>query len=145
MASESTLRPHSVMRLAMQNKRDAALTDEGIWLCLTCETCSARCPNGCDPARVIDAVRELSYDEGVGVMPRNIRAFHKAFLDSIRDNGRLFETGFVMQYKMRSGALFQDVANAPAMMLRGKLATRPHKIKGGDEIKRIFAKCEERS
>src|SRR5665648_812524 len=65
MASESDLRPHNVMRLVMQDRREAALADESIWLCLTCETCSARCPNACDPARVIDAVREMSIEAGV--------------------------------------------------------------------------------
>ena len=53
--ARSALRPHNVMRLVMQDRRDEALPDESIWLCLTCETCSARCPNDCDPARVIDA------------------------------------------------------------------------------------------
>ena len=64
MASESDLRPHQVMRRVMYGPREQALRDESIWLCLTCETCSARCPNACDPARVIDAVREISHRGG---------------------------------------------------------------------------------
>ena len=141
MASESDLRPHNVMRLVMQDRRRKALTDETIWLCLTCETCSARCPNACDPARIIDALREISIETGTAEMPRNIAAFHKAFLAQIRANGRLHEMGMVMEYKLRSRDLMKDVTNAPGMFGRGKLSVRPDRIEGVAEIKRIFAKC----
>jgi heterodisulfide reductase subunit C len=141
MASESELRPHNVMRLVMQDRRGAALADESIWLCLTCETCTARCPNACDPARVIDAVREMSIEAGADDMPRTIAAFHRAFLQQIRTNGRLHEMGMVMEYKLRSGDLVKDVTNAPAMLARGKLSLRPDRIEGVAEIKRIFEKC----
>ena len=141
MASESALRPHAVMRLVMQDRREQALTDESIWLCLTCETCSARCPNDCDPARVIDAVRELSIEAGSADMPRTISAFHKAFLEQIRSNGRLHEFGMVMDYKLRSGELMKDVTSAPGMLTRGKLSFRAERIEALDEIRRIFEIC----
>lgn len=141
MASESALRPHAVMRLVMQDRRDQALRDQSIWLCLTCETCSARCPNACDPARVIDALREMSIESGAADMPRAVGAFHKAFLEQIRSNGRLHEFGMVMEYKLRSGDLMKDVANAPAMLSRGKLSFRAERIDGVAEIRRIFEKC----
>jgi heterodisulfide reductase subunit C2 len=141
MASESDLRPHNVMRLVIQDRREKALADESIWLCLTCETCSSRCPNACDPARVIDAVREMSIEAGVADPPRNVAAFHRAFLEQIRTNGRLHEVGMVMEYKLRSGDLMKDVTNAPGMLSRGKLSFRAERIEGVDEIKRIFEKC----
>jgi heterodisulfide reductase subunit C len=141
MASESDLRPHNVMRLVIQNRRERALSDQTIWLCLTCETCSARCPNACDPARVIDALREMSIEAGVAEMPRAIGAFHKSFLDQIRSNGRLHEFGLVMSYKLGSGDLMKDVTSAPAMLSRGKLSFRAERIEGVAEMKRIFEKC----
>ena len=141
MASESDLRPHQVMRRVMYGSRDGALQDESIWLCLTCETCSARCPNGCDPARVIDAVREIAIESGQAQVPRSIGAFHKTFLEQIRANGRLHEVGLVVGYKLRSGALMNDVTNTPGLLSRGKLGIMPDKIKGVAEVKRIFDKC----
>ncbi len=141
MASESDLRPHQVMRKVVYAARDKALRDESIWLCLTCETCSARCPNDCDPARIIDAVREISHAEGIAVKPRTIDAFHKTFLEQIRTNGRLHEVGLVIGYKLRSGALMNDVTNTPGLLSRGKLGIMPDKIKGVAEVKRVFDKC----
>ena len=143
MAAESDLRPHAVMRLAAQGRREALLADESLWLCLTCETCSARCPNDCDPARVIDAVREIAAHEGRGPQQRNLRAFHRSFLEQIRLNGRLFEAGFMITYKMRSGALFQDATSAPSMISRGKLHPLPSRIHDVADVKRIFKRCRE--
>jgi heterodisulfide reductase subunit C len=141
MASESDLRPHQVMRKVVYASRDKALQDESIWLCLTCETCSARCPNDCDPARIIDAVREISNAEGAAVKPRAIAAFHTSFLEQVRANGRLYEMGLVMGFKLRSRAFMSDVENAPGMLTRGKLPLMPSRIQGVAEVRRIFDKC----
>ena len=142
MTAECDLRPHNVMRLAMTGRRSDLMADESIWLCLTCETCSARCPNGCDPARVIDAVREIAAESGVSPQQRNIRAFHKSFLEQVRLSGRLFEAGFMVTYKMRSGTLFQDALAAPGMVTRGKLHALPSRVKDTENVRRIFRLCE---
>jgi heterodisulfide reductase subunit C len=143
MGSEMTLKPHDVMRLVATGKARRAAADESIWLCLTCETCSARCPNDCDPAGVIDTLREVGLDTDVADAPRRIAAFHHAFLAQIEANGRLHEMGMVMDYKFRTGDLMKDVTNAPGMVSRGKLSLRPDRIRGMAEIKRIFEKCGE--
>ena len=141
MAGESDLRPNNVMRLAMNDEPERLLADESIWLCLTCETCSERCPTGSEPARVIDAVREIAAAAGRSPQPRNLRAFHEAFLAQIRNNGRLFEAGFMLAYKVRSGALLQDVSSAPAMLSRGKLQPRPERTRDVENVRRIFKMC----
>lgn len=142
MAEETELRPHDVLRMIQSDKKQDLLENESIWLCLTCETCTARCPNDCDPARVIDALREVALREGLAKPPRRIKAFHQAFLQQIRRFGRIFELEMIMSFKMRSGALFSDAMAAPGMLGRGKLALTPNKIRGVEEIRRIFAACE---
>lgn len=141
MAVETTLRPHDVMRLVNQDRLDRLLQDESIWLCLGCETCSARCPNECDPARVTDAIREVVASERPDAAPRAIRSFHAAFLGQVRKHGRVGEMGLIMGYKLRSGHLFADVTAAPGMMARGKLAIVPDRVKDVADVRRIFAEC----
>jgi heterodisulfide reductase subunit C len=141
MGREMPTPPHDIMRAAINDRRDLVFSDESIWLCLTCETCSARCPKDCDPARVIDALRELAVSEGVSPSPRNVRAFHKAFLDQIKLTGRLYEVGFVVEYKMRSGDLLSDITNAPAMLKRGKLPVVPSRIAGQKDVAGIMDRC----
>lgn len=141
MASEMTLMPHEMVRLVQLDRRDRLMQDDSMWLCLTCETCTARCPNEFDPARMIDGLREMALAEDPENAPRKIRAFHSAFLDQIRSHGRVFEFGMVMAYKMKTGALFDDVENAPGMFLRGKLKLTPHTIDGVDDVRRIYDAC----
>ncbi len=142
MAEEMSLKPHDMMRLVHFDKADRVFRSDAIWLCLTCETCTTRCPNGCDPARVIDALREMALSKNAGNQPKEIKAFHQAFLKQIERHGRVFEFGLIFSYKMRSMHLFQDVEAAPAMMSRGKLTFTPRNIKGIDEVRRIFELCE---
>ena len=141
MGGEMALPPHDIMRLTLADDRRRLFSDDSLWLCLTCETCSARCPNEVDPARVIDALRELAAAEGAEHAPRAIRAFHAAFLEQIRSTGRLSEVGLMMQYKLRSGALLQDVAEAPGMLRRGKLPLRAQRIRGVGDVRRIMDAC----
>lgn len=143
MAAEMPLKTHDIMRLVAVGDASRAIADESIWLCLTCETCSARCPNDCDPAGVIDSLREVSLETGVADAPRRIAAFHRAFLAQIKINGRLNEMAMVVDYKLRSRDLAKDVTSAPGMMSRGKLSLRPERIRAMDEIRRIFDSCGE--
>jgi heterodisulfide reductase subunit C len=140
MADEMPTPIQRIMR-RLQRGDERLLADVSLWYCLSCETCSARCPQQVEPARLLDALRELALEADKGAPPRNIRAFHEAFLEQIRWNGRLYEFGLVMGYKLRSAALLDDVDAAPAMLARGKLAFVPRRIQGLDDIRRIFTAC----
>ncbi|MGI5862710.1 MAG: 4Fe-4S dicluster domain-containing protein [Myxococcales bacterium] len=140
MAEEMSLRPHQMLRLVQLDLHERLFDDESMWLCLTCETCTARCPNGVDPARIFDFLRELALRHKASP-PRRIAAFHRSFLEQIRENGRVFEFGLVANYKVRTGDLFSDVTAAPGMLVRGKLALLPNGIKGIADVRRIFAAC----
>src|SRR5512140_1467722 len=108
---------------------------------IACETCSARCPNACEPARVVEAVRDIVAREAPGgVLPR-VAAFHRAFLDQVRRHGRMFELGMVVDYKLRTGSLWQDAASTPGLAARGKLHAAPERIAGRGEVARIFDRC----
>lgn len=141
MASEMDLKTHEIIRLVQLDAEERLLSSESIWMCLTCETCTTRCPNEFDPAALIDALREITLRENPDSVPRRISAFHSAFLDQIWTHGRVFEFGLVASYKMRSGVLFADVDSVPGMVTRGKLAFAPKRIKGLRDLRRIFDKC----
>lgn len=141
MAEEMGTGPQQLLRLVQLNERAKVLSNEAIWLCLTCETCSTRCPNDVRPARLIDGLRELAARESPEHIPRKIRAFHRSFLEQIRTHGRVFEFGLVVSYKLRSGDYFGDMATAPGMFARGKLKLAPHRIKGRRAVERLVDTC----
>lgn len=138
MTPERTLKTHDIMRLVNRGRRDALYAGESLWICLTCETCTARCPNSCDPARITDALREMA----PGTATRSIRAFHRSFLNQIKLHGRIHEVSLVIDFKLRTGRLLQDVVSVPAMFRRGKLNLLPHRCRDLDDIRRIFQACE---
>jgi heterodisulfide reductase subunit C len=142
MMGEMAVRPHVVMHLVQRNQRAEALSCDGIWLCLSCETCSARCPKGADPARVIDTLREMAAETNPGLAPRAIGAFHKAFLEQVKTNGRMSEVGLAMQFNLRSGRLLQDATSMPALVSRGKLKIKTPPMHDVDDVRRIFANVE---
>ncbi len=142
VADKMDIRPSVVMRMLQSG--DAASEDEllrslSIWLCLTCETCYSRCPMELDIPKVMDYLRQRSLAEGkVHKDARDIVAFHKSFLNSIESNGRLHEMGLVIDYKLHSGNLLQDVTTAPGMFRRGKLHILPEQIKDKKGLKLLF-------
>jgi len=128
-----------LLQLELPSLDARVLASEGIWLCLACETCSTRCPQEVEVAKVMDYVRAEAVARGVAhPKSKDILAFHRAFLDSIKVTGRLYEIGLVANYKVRSRHFLKDVALAPKMYLRGKLPLLPHLIKGRDAMGRIF-------
>ena len=142
VADRMDLRPSVIMRMLQSGddvEMDQILRSLSIWLCLTCETCYSRCPMELDIPKVMDYLRQRSLAEGkVHREARDIVAFHKSFLNSIESNGRLHEMGLVIDYKLHSGNLLQDVTTAPGMFSRGKLHILPERIKDRKGLSRLF-------
>jgi len=134
--------PNQVVRLVQLGFDEEALKSATIWLCAGCLTCSSRCPQNFDIAKFMDAMREIALKEEIEISDKNVAKFHKAFLDQIKMNGRSFELGLTIDYKLRSMDLFQDVDVAPEMFIKGKIGLLPHKIKNGKEVKKIFKKTD---
>jgi len=146
LAGEMDYAPNQIIRmlqLGFPELEKKALGSLCIWLCLTCETCVARCPKEVDLPKIMDFLRQESLKRGLAhPEAKNIIAFHKAFLDPVKYTGRAFEVGLIADYKTRSpGSVFQDILTAPKLFLRGKLNLFPHFIKGRKEVAKIFERA----
>ena len=135
--------PPSVTLRMLQTEDPAndekVLRSHSIWLCVTCEMCLCRCPMEIDIPVMMDYLRQRSMSEKkVNPKAKNIIAFHKSFLNSVKFTGRLFELGLVLDYKRRSLKLMQDISVAPRMLSRGKLPLLPETIRGVSNIRKIF-------
>ncbi len=147
LSGEMDLPPNQILRLIQYG--DPALDAKAvecysIWLCLSCHTCSARCPQGIDLPPVMDVLRQRSAGTGhVHTQARNIVAFHRSFLKSIRSHGRLFEVGTIASYKFRTGKFFQDLLLAPRILLKGKLGLLPHSVGDRKQVRRVFESTDQ--
>ncbi len=148
VADEMDLPPSMVMRLLQTEdpaNEEQVLRSHAIWLCVTCEMCLSRCPMEIDIPSMMDYLRQRSMQEKkVNPKAKNIIAFHRSFLNSIRFTGRLYELGLIVDYKRQSLNLMQDVALAPKMISRGKLHLIPDSIKDKAHLARIFKKTSKK-
>ena len=143
------LAPNQLIRTVQLEQTDIALRSRSIWECVSCQTCSTRCPKEVDCAAVMEALREISLAEGfVAPSEQPVVAFQQAFLDNIRRNGRLAELELIAQFKTavffrtgRPAFLFKDAGLAPQMGKRKKLHFLPGKARDRKVIERIFARC----
>ncbi len=56
--------PNQIIRLAQLGLVKEALNSKTIWLCVSCITCTSRCPKGVDVARVMEAMRVIILRKG---------------------------------------------------------------------------------
>jgi heterodisulfide reductase subunit C len=118
-------------------QKDAALGCRSIWLCGSCQSCTTRCPNKIDVARIMDVCRHMAREEGYAT-ERSVKVFADSFLESVERHGRAYELGLMAAYMTRSGRVFTDVDLAPQVLMRGKLPFKPHPIQGREQVARIF-------
>jgi heterodisulfide reductase subunit C len=137
------LTPRQVMRGIQLGLKDEILDSSAIWLCVSCQTCSVRCPREIDIAKVIESLRQYSLAEGRPPAQREIVVFHKAFLQQVRLFGRLHEVGLGITYNLLSRHLFNNIKRLPALLTRGKLKLIPQRTKGSSEVRRIATRVKE--
>jgi heterodisulfide reductase subunit C len=130
--------PAQILKMVQLGQKDALLRSSAIWLCIGCETCGTRCPNEIHAGAVIDTLRHIAIDQGVTPAERSVFKMHQAFLDSIRTWGRLHELTMILQHKITSRDLFSNLDMGLDMFIKGKIHPLPKRIKGMDQIKRLF-------
>lgn len=145
VSAYSDFHSNQIIRLLQYGLKETVLKSSAIWLCSGCETCGARCPNGINVGRVMDALRELALEEGVEGKGRLILLFHREFLKSVRSKGRVNETLMLARYKIKSGQLFSDLKLGLSLFRKGKLALFPPEVRNKDRVRQIFLNVEQRT
>lgn len=130
--------PAHILKLVQLGQKDTVLRSKAIWLCIGCETCWTRCPNGIAAGHVMDALKQIAVREGYAPAERRVLVLHRQFLTSIRLFGRVHELSMLGLYKLLSGDLFTDLDLGARMFLRGKIPILPERIKGIAKIRRLF-------
>ncbi len=143
MAEAMDILPSQVIRMAQLGRGEELLRSETIWVCVSCYTCSIRCPNDIHIAHVMDALRELALKQGVPPKRERVVLFHQLFLASIREYGRVYEAKLLAKYGAKSGELLKNVPLGLAMFRKGKIALLPHKVDGIKGLQKTFVRLEE--
>lgn len=63
---EMEYHPHQFVYMVEKGELEALLRSESIYKCLSCFACVDRCPRGVEPAKIIEAVRQVVLREKDG-------------------------------------------------------------------------------
>ncbi|MDZ4165546.1 MAG: 4Fe-4S dicluster domain-containing protein [Smithellaceae bacterium] len=142
LATTMEYNPNRVIRMIQAGREKEVLESSTIWLCVSCETCITRCPNEVDIARMMDVLREIALESGCFVREKNILKFHESFLSAVKFGGRINEPLMMVQYKLKSGDLFSDLAMGLGMLMKGKLTPFSPRTKDMKSVREIFEKTK---
>lgn len=149
VADRMDVMPNQLLRLVQLGRVDKALAAAAIWECVSCMTCTTRCPKSVDCSGLLDALRQLAIQRGTA-SPEQKRTilFQQTFLDNIRRNGRLAELELVRVFKTKAfwedlsvPLLLKDALLAPQLLRRGKLHLRAGRVRDRRLVRRIFDRC----
>lgn len=132
------IKPDVVVRKVMLGDEENLLKSKTIWLCTGCETCGSRCPNLISVGKINEFLRERCIKKGFTPSLPAAYVVHAAFLNSIKRFGIVHEATMLLEMKLKTKDFFSDLALGIRMFLKGKIPIFPHKIKGIEEIKRMF-------
>ena len=131
-------KPNQIMQMVSLGMKDRVLSSKTIWVCASCYTCSTRCPNDIDIAKVMDWLRQTGTREGVPPAEKDVALFHSTFLEAIRSHGRVHELSMMARYKQKTGKWMEDFKLGWRMFAKGKLKLFPSRVHGKKEVKGFF-------
>lgn len=140
--------PRRIMHMIRLGLADQVLRSRDIWLCVSCFSCSSRCPQQVDISEVMSVLRNLSIARGVAKDEEAI--FSRTFVDVLQRHGRMYEMEVLLRYYASkpglSGlvGLVKQAGLGIGMLRKGKIALRPERIEDTDELKQLAEKLDRR-
>lgn len=125
LAEYFDLTPNQVMRAVQLGREERVLNSEAIWLCAACQTCTTRCPQGIDLARIMDGLKAIAQEQGIKPKVPEVATFHKVFLRNVAIFGRAYELGLIAEMNLRTRQPLKDVAMGLGMLAKGKVRILP--------------------
>lgn len=123
------LAPNQIMRAAQLGMEDMIFDSKTPWLCASCQTCTTRCPQGIDIAKVMDFIVSDAIERGMEPKVPEVALFNKVFLRDVDILGRSFELGLTVETNLRSGSPFKDMDLALELFKHRKISIIPEVVR----------------
>jgi heterodisulfide reductase subunit C len=137
--------PAQVLKMIQLGMREPLLKSSAPWLCVGCEACGTRCPNGIRLAPVMDTLKHMALEAGYAPPENTVYALHRAFVNSIKIFGRVHETSMLVEYVLRSkdlvSILRSNIDVAVTLLLKRKIPILPERVKGLDQVKELYKRA----
>lgn len=138
-AASMDLTPRQMWRMLLLGLTREVLESKTFWLCSACYSCTLRCPRGLPLTEAMAALKRLAAGDAAAGGKHGV--FYREFLRNVEKNGRVQETGFMLQYflSMRDPLLPLEYGPLGLKLLRkGKLHLP--QAGGGGKLAPLFDK-----
>ncbi|MDD5126805.1 MAG: 4Fe-4S dicluster domain-containing protein [Dehalococcoidales bacterium] len=145
MANQMEYAPRQLIAMIRADLKDEVLSSNSMWYCLSCYLCTARCPKGVKPTDLAHALESLATQQGYRTRGNNNPEMYRAFVGSIKSNGRVHEFGMMMKYYLSTNpfAALKVAAVGLQMFIHSRLPLKATKVKNRGDIPAIIKKFKE--
>ncbi len=132
--------PRQTIAMIRAGLKYEVLAGASSWYCLSCYTCTARCPRGVKPTELAHALESLAFQNGYKVPGTRTPRLYKSFVGSIREHGRVFETGMMLNYYLATNPLaaLKQWRTGLALVMRRRMPLKPARGKSARELGKIL-------
>ena len=134
------MKPHELMRAVQLGLPEEIVWSGTIWVCLSCEACNTRCPQGINILRLINGLREWSKEADYYNPYPAVPALHRIFMALVKRFGKAYPLGLALLAHLAMLTPFKDLDMASPMLRRGKLKLFPRKSRGVKELRQVMAR-----
>ena len=129
--------PNQIMRAVQLGQEDIALESSTPWLCANCQTCSTRCPQGLDITAIMEFLTREALERNIEPAVPEVDFFNRAFMREVRWWGRAYELGLMIEMKLRTMNLLDDMDLALKFIPKNKLAFLPSPTRTPRHVKPV--------
>ena len=136
--------PRKMIALIRAGRPQEVLASNSMGLCASCYLCTERCPKGVKVTELMHVLESLALRHGVTNGRTATPAMHRAFVESVKSDGRIHEVGFMRRFYLKRNPLsaLKMIPLGLKMFSHGRLPLRAKKAGGTDQLRAIVKKAE---
>lgn len=136
--------PRKIIALIRAGRRETVLASNSMGFCASCYLCTVRCPKGVKVTELMHVVESLAVRHGMANGRTATPAMHRAFVESVKSDGRIHEFGFMRRFYLTTNPLgaLKMLPLGLKMLSHGRLPLRAKRAEGADQLKAIVRKAE---
>ncbi len=133
--------PRHMWRMVLMDRVQDIFKSRSFIMCSSCYYCTLRCPRGLELTHAMNLLKQAASKAELGAFRRST-VFYRAFLDNVREHGRLREMQFMTRYFISMKNPVIPLQFAPlGLKLMAKKKIRPDfSSKGRGKLSAIFEK-----
>jgi heterodisulfide reductase subunit C len=140
--------PRTIIAMINAGQRDAVLAASMMWACVSCYSCTSRCPQDIPITDIVYTLKRMAIAEH-RYHGTDAPALAKTFTGFVEKFGRSYEAGLATGYHLlKRWKPIQLMKMGPMgiqIFTKGRMAILPTKIRQIDQLRAIIKKSEELS